>query len=228
LLGVVNRLARALQRWRQGIPFIGAVIYRRVAMSLMRRVHRVVAEHVARSLRGGSVVDVGCGTGDLLIQLADFVKGLRELICLDISRAMAEIARRELVGRGRYSLVDIVIGDAHRLPLRSRSIDIVTCVGTLHHLKNPTEFLQRCASTARTACLVYEFSHDVPTPLVDELRRELGEKVPRWLLKLVAALHGIPRNELEKLVESLGIDAAIESIGPLTVIAIETPPRSAG
>lgn len=218
MLGVVNRLARALQRWRQGIPSIGAAIYRRAAMALMRRVHRLIAESIARDLSGGAVLDVGCGTGDLLAQLGELVPGLRELICLDISRAMAEIARRELAASGRYAMADVVVGDAHRLPLRRGSVDLVTCVGTLHHLKDPSRFLRECVLVSKSRCLVYEFSHDVPDTAFEDLRRALKTHLPRWVLKLVAALHGVPRAELAKLVNVESARVEIDALGPLTMI----------
>ena len=79
--------------------------------------------------------------------------------------------------------------------LRSTSIDLVTSVGTLHHLKNPEKFFKECIYVSRGMCIVHEFSYDVSLRGIGEFMNALGVKVPKQLIKLIAVPHGIPRRE---------------------------------
>jgi SAM-dependent methyltransferase len=71
---------------------------------------------------GEAVLDVGCGAGQSVLQLADRV-GLRGRVTgVDIAPPLLEVARRRAVGR---SQVDFIECDALRLALPERSIDCV-------------------------------------------------------------------------------------------------------
>lgn len=73
-------------------------------------------------LEGARILDVACGTGYYLRQL-----GKGRLYGLDYSPEMLQIAS----GEGGASLV---LGDAHHLPFKSGSIDLVICIGLLEYL----------------------------------------------------------------------------------------------
>ena len=74
------------------------------------------------------ILDLSCGTGELLQDLYHRRKGKIKLYGLDISKEMLEKARKKL-----SSEVILVQGDAHNLPLESEEFDYVICTEAFHH-----------------------------------------------------------------------------------------------
>lgn len=75
---------------------------------------------------GQKFLDVGCGTGNYTIALAE--KGMN-VTGLDVSLQMIETARKKM------SSVEWVHGDAKHLPFSDRSFDGVLCFLAIHHIK---------------------------------------------------------------------------------------------
>lgn len=71
---------------------------------------------------GEAVLDVGCGAGQSVLQLADRVGPGGRVTGVDIAPPLLDVARRRAVGR---SQVDFIECDALRLALPERSIDCV-------------------------------------------------------------------------------------------------------
>ena len=71
---------------------------------------------------GEAVLDVGCGAGQSVLQLADRVGPRGRVTGVDIAPTLLALARRRAVGR---SQVDFIECDALRLALPERSIDCV-------------------------------------------------------------------------------------------------------
>jgi SAM-dependent methyltransferase len=71
---------------------------------------------------GDAVLDVGCGAGQSVLQLADRVGPGGRVTGVDIAPLALEVARRRAAGR---SQVDFIECDARRLALPDRSIDCV-------------------------------------------------------------------------------------------------------
>jgi SAM-dependent methyltransferase len=71
---------------------------------------------------GEAVLDVGCGAGQSVLQLADRVGPGGRVTGVDIAPPLLEVARRRAAGR---SQVDFIECDALRLALAERSIDCI-------------------------------------------------------------------------------------------------------
>ncbi len=103
---------------------------------------RTFWEHVARYqfarryARGKRVLDVACGEGYGAAALAR--SGASSVVGVDVSaEACASAARKYGLGA--------VVGDAHRLPLADRGVDLVVSFETIEHLARPSLFLDECA-----------------------------------------------------------------------------------
>jgi len=72
-----------------------------------------------------SILDVGCGTGRLLLRLGEAYPAAR-LIGVDPAAGMARIA-------GHRGGITAMVGGAERLPLRSASADLVVTTMSFHH-----------------------------------------------------------------------------------------------
>ena len=74
-------------------------------------------KHAVRGLHG-NVLDVACGTGDMMVRLAE--QGCT-VTGVDISEEMLEVARLKAKG-ARF-----MVADAEHLPFEDNSFDTVTC-----------------------------------------------------------------------------------------------------
>lgn len=106
------------------------------------------------------VLEIGCGTGHFMECLA---QGGSVTIGLDRSPAMVWEAGR--LGSGSLLLV----GDAHRLPLRDRAVDVAALITTLEFLDSPAPALQESVRVAERGLV-----------LVGLNRWSLGAASRRW------------------------------------------------
>ena len=195
LLGLLNRLFVKVQRKVQGIPWGAAHIYDKVAAKYLEPSYDYVIDEVSQ-VSTYRIVDVGCGPGKLLLSLARRSLGTT-LVGIDISSAMAYIAHKNSLKEELDHSVDFVVADAHLIPIRDDSIDLILSTGTLHHIKNPEKLFKELKRVLRRGgeAWIYEFSHDAPWKEVKDVAKTL--KRPTLLLKLAATLHGLPRKTFD-------------------------------
>lgn len=84
----------------------------------------------AVELRPGAVLDLGCGNGNILAQLAAGTDAA--LYGLDLSENMIREAAKRLGDK-----VSLNIGDAKSLPYAEDSFDLVICNASFHHYPEP-------------------------------------------------------------------------------------------
>lgn len=92
-----------------------------------------------------SALDVGCGTGHFTAWLAG--QGW-QVVGLDRAPAMLAQVRRHRPD------IPVLLGDAHRLPMREESVDLVVFMTTLEFLDEPAMALAEAARIARRGLLV--------------------------------------------------------------------------
>lgn len=112
-------------------------VYARGAAGYDARWRRYLDRTISRTVEavapaaGGSLLDVGCGSGILLERLLEREPTL-DATGIDASPEMLEVARRRLQGRAR-----LVMADAAWLPFPSNAFDLVTSTSSLHHWSDP-------------------------------------------------------------------------------------------
>jgi SAM-dependent methyltransferase len=94
------------------------------------------------SLRGGVVLDGGCGMGRHARQMASFAE---RVVALDFSHAIDQAAQNT----ADTGNVDCVQGDLLALPLAENTFDFVYSLGVLHHLDHTEQALQGLVRTLR-------------------------------------------------------------------------------
>jgi len=121
----------------------------------------------------GDVLDVGTGTGQLLIALAGRV---HEAVGLDLSREMLAIARTHLEAAG-LSHCSVRQGDMYHLPFSGPSFDLVAIHQVLHYADDPAAVVAEAARVLRPGgrLVVVDFApHEVEALRHQHNHRRLG------------------------------------------------------
>lgn len=94
---------------------------------------------------GNSVLEIGCGIGDLLKEINRFKP--RELYGVDSSAEMIDLAKKFLEGVE----VDLSVTDAARLPFPEKSFELVVVMFELQHVFNDKQFEKVMAEICRVS-----------------------------------------------------------------------------
>jgi SAM-dependent methyltransferase len=89
------------------------------------------AFYLLGDVRGKSVLDLGCGTGENVIPLA---KRGAKVVAMDISPELVELARQRAESYGVGNSVTLQVGSAYETGLPDESMDVVFSMALLHHL----------------------------------------------------------------------------------------------
>jgi ubiquinone/menaquinone biosynthesis C-methylase UbiE len=170
---------------------------------LLERARRSPAEFFAPlDLRSGyRVLDVGCGTGDLLRLLAPLVAPA-VAIGIDISETMIAEARRRTTGE--VSNVSFQVGNALELPLESGSVDRVLASQVLLHIPDPWAALGEMCRVLAPNGLVFIGEIDWGTVAIECSDRELGRRFTR--LACDELRNGLIVRELPNRLRAAGFD----------------------
>lgn len=112
-------------------------------------VHRTMMGEIG-DVAGRDILDLGCGTGDLLRRCA--AAGAGRLAGIDPSEGMLAVARQL---SGGYPNIDFFGAPAESLPFGEGEFDIVTSCIAFHHFPDPHEALAEAARVLRPAGKLY-------------------------------------------------------------------------
>ncbi len=118
------------------------------------------------ALKPESVLDVGCGAGQILQALGEAgvpAQGLEPA--------------EERVAELRTAGLDVQVGRGESVDLAAESFDWVIFRHVLHHLEHPGLALQRALRIARSGLLLAEPYYDTSIP-----SHELAKRINRWVL----------------------------------------------
>jgi demethylmenaquinone methyltransferase / 2-methoxy-6-polyprenyl-1,4-benzoquinol methylase len=122
---------------------------------------RRAAVRAARLSRGGTALDVACGTGKLTAALAGAVGSEGHVVGVDLSAAMLDEARRAF---GDMPGVEFVLGNALALPVGDGTFDAATIAFGLRNLASFEDGFREMARTVRSGGRVVCLELSVPRP----------------------------------------------------------------
>jgi ubiquinone/menaquinone biosynthesis C-methylase UbiE len=156
---------------------------------------------LAGSRPGIQVVDVGTGRADMPIAFAELGW---QVTALDSNPDVLVVARRETRGHPR---IDVVAGDARRLPFPDEAFDVAHCSLLLHHL-GPGEAATVLHEMARVSRLGI---------VVNDLRRGVAPLVTTWVATILLARSGVTRHDglasARRAYTVAEVDALVERAG---------------
>jgi tRNA (cmo5U34)-methyltransferase len=176
-------------------------------------IHQFNALAISRLLpEGGTLLDLGCGSGRLLARLAHGRPDAR-IVGLDLSEPMLETGRQMLESEGLSHRVELRPGDITTFDADlPESLDVLSCIFALHHL--PTEEVaSRCLEAiararSRSACAIWIFDfarlrHPGSWPAIASLINWPGPVVHRDAIESERA--AFSEAELTTLLERAGL-----------------------
>jgi ubiquinone/menaquinone biosynthesis C-methylase UbiE len=155
-----------------------------------------------------TIVDLGCGTGDLLPYLkakADTIIGVEK------SSGMLEEARKHYKKEG--GRIDIRIGELEHLPLRDGEADAALTNMVLHHLPQPQKAFQEANRVLREGGRL--FIIDLLAHSDESMRQRFGdvwlgfsrETLEKWLKKSGFSIHSIDQFNLKNGLEGFLLES---------------------
>ncbi len=96
-------------------------------------------------LRSGmNVLDIACGPGFPLFELANRLDATSKLTGIDPWEAGVERARWKIAHHQLLPTVDIVLGNAASMPFDDKSFDLITCNLGINNFDDPAAVVQEC------------------------------------------------------------------------------------
>jgi ubiquinone/menaquinone biosynthesis C-methylase UbiE len=125
----------------QAEPIDGAATvakYDRYAAQFIRPEYRYTVHKIMGwGIKKGRVLDIGCGSGRLALELAGEKRADFAVVGIDVSADMLKQARINTGGQLFLDKVQYVQATAARMPFPNESFEIVTSYASLHHWKHP-------------------------------------------------------------------------------------------
>lgn len=127
---------------------------------------------------GCTVLDVGSGAGEFLIDVATAVEGV-EGVGIDVSNLMVDTANSR--ARTARVAVKFLIGDAQRMDFEDQSFDRVNCSRVLLHIERPASAVTEMARVLKPGGRVAIVEPDFDALMLDSDDLEVARAVRRQL-----------------------------------------------
>jgi len=127
-----------------------------------------------------SVLDIGCGTGWALGQVAKLADYKGSFYGVDLSAKMIEKAKENFSGKENFHFIK---SNAESIPMDDNLFDVIICTNSFHHYFNPAKALKEMHRLLCTKGKVY-----ILDPTVDN-----------WMLKIISKIIKLLQPEHIKL-----------------------------
>ncbi|TET51170.1 MAG: class I SAM-dependent methyltransferase [Anaerolineales bacterium] len=156
--------------------------FARSAASMSR--YRQAAADVAERVQAGRILEVGPGPGYIAIEIAKLLPQA-EVVGLDISQTMVEIATRNAGEAGVADRVTFRLGNGASVPFSPGSFDFVVSNGSLHEWKEPVAIFSAIYDVLKAGgqALIGDLRRDASKESKDEIAREIDSRLMRWGLR---------------------------------------------
>ena len=145
------------------------------------------------------MLDLGCGSGE---QMKYFIPKCRYVYGLDYSRQMIQEAKKELhlFPKKKYRLI---LADAHHIPLKNHTINIVIAMGLLDYVNSPKIVIKECSRILKPNGILVASIPKQPS-LFSLLRTPFGNTLRKYIFHLPPIQNTITKKNLHQLFISHG------------------------
>ena len=156
----------------------------------MRWIRHFVISQAVVLKNHGEAVDLGCGAGQLVMEMARKAPAL-QMTGIDLSEKMLADARQSIQRVGLEDQVDFRLGNVEEIPFPDQSLDLVISTASLHHWTDPVKVLNEIDRILKPGGAYYVF----------DLRRDMA--LPFYLLIWFATQFIVPA-ALHRVNEPMG------------------------
>ncbi len=120
---------------------------------------RDAAIHKLAPGKGEVVLEIGCGTGQAIVKMAEMVGHSGKIFGIDISDRMLGVAQTRVISMGTSERVRLLCGDGVQIPFRNEAFDAILMSFTLELFDTPEIPMvlaecRRCLHAGGRICVV--------------------------------------------------------------------------
>lgn len=177
-------MRKAFLAYIQRAHFAHGHAYDRHTVRMFRGIHRRVADDVAAAApAGGTVLDAGCGSGRLAVEIARRRPDL-QVHGIDLEPGMIEVAAAHAEQAILTSRVRFTVADLASLPLPAHSVDMIVSTASLHHWADVGSVIASLGRVLRPDGRMWIYDlRPVPSRRVREAAGDLSRRVDRTLVR---------------------------------------------
>jgi ubiquinone/menaquinone biosynthesis C-methylase UbiE len=152
--------------------------------------HRRAGYEMLRLRPGAAVLDVGCGAGEVCVDLAGLVSPSGRVAGIDPSDAMLGAARR--AADASRCLIELQVGSIYALPFPDGTFDAVRAERVFQHLDDPDAGLREMLRVTRAGgrVMVIDADHGQHGIALDDPgQRRVFEASERALIRMIVNPH---------------------------------------
>jgi len=185
--------------------------------------NRAMREYIIKELlpRGSRVLDVGCGTGELLIEAGR--RGVRG-VGIDTSEAMLTIAQKKSKKRNLGRRVEFKLGDALNLSFAKGSFDIVVSTLMISELQEEglQKFMQAASIYVKSGGTVIIGGEGRPHGIPFARIINLVRRISYWIVGRLTGLRYHPYHRVAAVMKTAGLilKYKVQFMGGLLVLYV--------
>jgi demethylmenaquinone methyltransferase/2-methoxy-6-polyprenyl-1,4-benzoquinol methylase len=152
-----NRFAQELFR---SLPRRYDFLEELLSLGQNRRWRREMVAHVDGVDRG-AVLDVATGTAGVALELVRH--GCAQVVGVDLTEPMLRLGQERVARAGTADRVQLVVGQAERLPVADATFDALTFTYLLRYVEDPAATLRELARVLKPGAPIASLEFSVPT-----------------------------------------------------------------
>jgi ubiquinone/menaquinone biosynthesis C-methylase UbiE len=189
--------------------------------ALMEPGYRHIARQTALPTCCQAVLDAGGGDGRLAVAFARQHPHVSEIIAVDVSRDMADRARRRVERHSLQHRIRSEVGDVHNLRYEDSYFDVVVSFASMHHWRNPVRALRELDRVLKPQGLLAVMDgYDRPSfASVKDTVAAFGGSIWASIIYWMGSKDVMSYEDILRIVNRSGIGyAAISCDGPVVTI----------